>query len=166
MIFQLNIVIDLWMIAGTRLCIIICGTLTFFLKNSSIHTKFIHHCLIKILLWLQVCKNESLNLGPLLDVSGWYRLPLVVIITTPVAKSIFLSAMSLPRTSKDLNFLSFFFSLHYPKILTKTLISTKYYSSQRIPFEKILPKNSSQKSLLKNSQKNFPKTSQKNLKNF
>ena len=36
--------------------------LTFFLKKSLIHTKFIHHCLIKIPLQLQVCKNELLNL--------------------------------------------------------------------------------------------------------
>ena len=49
----------------------------------------------------------------------------------------FLSAMSLPRTSKDLNFfLPSFFLLHWDKILTKSKILTNK------PISSIFPKNS------------------------
>ena len=93
----------------------------------------------------------------------------------------FLSAMSLPHTSKNLNFFVF---LHYSKILTireadNNINSFNKYSNNLADFnslnKKILPKNSSQKNppknfLPKNSSQKIPppKTQniQKNSKTF
>merc|ERR1712008_418950 len=85
-----------------------------------------------------------------------------------------MGAIGLPRTSKDLNFLSFLpSSLHYPKILTKTLIlfifkyprTPKEFpkDSQRIPIEFQKKSNRIAKEFQKNS-KRIPKEFQKNSK--